>query len=58
VDHELDAVVLDYVGHPARDVRALRARTSVPVIDLGECGADAAVSALVTRDDEQEAAVR
>lgn len=41
-----DAIVLDYVGHPARDLAALRARTGVPVIDLGECGAEAAIAAL------------
>jgi protein AroM len=43
------AIVLDYVGHATGDVRALRERTSVPVIDLGEAGADAAVLA-VRRD--------
>jgi AroM protein len=41
-----DAIVLDYVGHAARDIDALRARSNVPVLDLGECGADAAVAAL------------
>ncbi|HJP90155.1 MAG TPA: AroM family protein [Candidatus Limnocylindrales bacterium] len=40
------AIVLDYVGHPGRAVNALRTRTRIPVIDLGECGADAAVAAL------------
>lgn len=43
---DLDAIVLDYVGHAGAQVRALRARASVPVIDLGEAGADAAVLAL------------
>jgi protein AroM len=37
------AIVLDYVGHAAGAVQALRERTSMPVIDLGEAGADAAV---------------
>jgi protein AroM len=37
----VDAIVLDYVGHPADDVTALRARTQLPVVDLGECGAEA-----------------
>lgn len=40
------AIVLDYVGHPLRDVAALRARTSAPVIDLGEAGADAVAALL------------
>jgi hypothetical protein len=37
-----DALVLDYVGHPSATVQRLRARTTVPLVDLGECGADAA----------------
>jgi hypothetical protein len=41
-----DAIVLDYVGHRGRDVEALRARSRVPVLDLGECGAEAAAAAL------------
>ena len=41
----LDAVVLDYVGHPSRDVEALRERTELPVVDLGACGAEAAIAA-------------
>ena len=41
-----DAIVLDYVGHSGADVAALRARASAPVLDLGECGAEAAVAAL------------
>jgi protein AroM len=36
-----DALVLDYVGHPSATVQRLRARTTVPLVDLGECGADA-----------------
>lgn len=36
------AIVLDYVGHSAAAVAALRSRTDLPVVDLGECGADAA----------------
>lgn len=38
----VDAIVLDYVGHPAATVAALRERTDLPVLDLGECGAEAA----------------
>jgi hypothetical protein len=41
-----DAIVLDYVGHAGRDVEALRARSHIPVLDLGECGAEAAAAAL------------
>jgi hypothetical protein len=37
-----DALVLDYVGHPSATVQRLRTRTTVPLVDLGECGADAA----------------
>jgi len=40
----LDAIVLDYVGHPTRVVEALRERTELPVVDLGACGAEAAVA--------------
>ena len=36
---EVDAVVLDYVGHPAALVAAVRAATDRPVVDLGEAGA-------------------
>ncbi|MFI5292119.1 MAG: AroM family protein, partial [Candidatus Limnocylindrales bacterium] len=32
----VDAIVLDYVGHPASDVAALRERTTTPIVDLGE----------------------
>lgn len=39
----IDAIVLDYVGHSAATVAALRSRTDLPVVDLGECGAAAAV---------------
>jgi len=58
VDPVVDAIILDYVGHAARDVRALRARSSVAVIDLGECGAETAVASLATRGNEREAEVR
>lgn len=37
-----DAVVLDYVGHSSATVAALRGRLDLPVVDLGESGADAA----------------
>jgi len=40
------AIVLDYVGHPGKAVDDLRARTEIPIIDLGEIGAEAAVAAL------------
>ena len=46
----VDAIVLDYVGHPTLDVQALRAVAPVPVIDLGECGAEAALAALGARE--------
>lgn len=46
----VDAIVLDYVGHPAAGVAALRGRTRLPVVDLGECGAEAVVR-LLERDD-------
>jgi hypothetical protein len=42
----IDAIVLDYVGHAPGDVAALRRRTRVPVVDLGEAGADAACAAI------------
>lgn len=42
IDVAVDAIVLDYVGHPSAVVVALRSRTRRPVLDLGECGADAA----------------
>lgn len=37
----VDAVVLDYVGHPSDQVAALSGRTGLPIVDLGECGAEA-----------------
>ena len=40
----ISAEVLDYVGHPAADVAALRAALTVPLIDLGEAGAAAAAA--------------
>jgi protein AroM len=57
-DQAGDAIVLDYVGHPVRAVAALRARVQVPVIDLGECGADAAVTALAAAQPAGPAAGR
>jgi protein AroM len=36
---DIDAVVLDYVGHPAGYVAAVRAAIDRPVLDLGEVGA-------------------
>jgi hypothetical protein len=38
----IDAVVLDFVGHPGGVVDALREGLAVPVLDLGEAGAAAA----------------
>jgi protein AroM len=35
----IDALVLDFVGHPVGVVDALRTRCAVPVVDLGEAGA-------------------
>jgi protein AroM len=45
-DHDLDvhALVLDYVGHPSAAFEALRSRTKLPLVDLGECGAVATAS--------------
>lgn len=40
----ISAVALDYVGHSAAEVAAWRAASAVPVIDLGEAGADAAAA--------------
>lgn len=40
----ISAVVLDYVGHPVADVAALRAALTIPLIDLGQAGADAAAA--------------
>jgi protein AroM len=45
----VDAIVLDYVGHPASDVAALRARTTTPVVDLGEAGAVAMAALAAAR---------
>lgn len=44
-----DAIVLDYVGHPSSVVGALRERAGLPVVDLGEAGADAVIEALAQR---------
>ena len=54
----LDAIVLDYVGHPASSVDALQQRTQAPVIDLGECGADAVVEAIAGQATEPAGASR
>jgi hypothetical protein len=40
----IGAIVLDFVGHPATVVDELRARSAVPVVDLGEAGASAAAA--------------
>jgi protein AroM len=45
----VDAIVLDYVGHPASDVAALRARTTTPIVDLGEAGAVAMAALAAAR---------
>lgn len=34
--HELECIILDYVGHPAQIVHQLRQHTALPVIDLGQ----------------------
>ena len=44
----VDAVVLDYVGHPSSAVEGLRRRAPLPVVDLGEAGAEAAIAALTS----------
>jgi protein AroM len=53
-----DAIVLDYVGYPSRAIDALRARTAIPVLDLGECGADATVAALAGSSAEPQVAAQ
>lgn len=40
----VDAIVLDYVGHARSVVAAIRERTTVPVVDLGEAAADEAMA--------------
>ncbi|MGH2407170.1 MAG: AroM family protein [Candidatus Limnocylindrales bacterium] len=40
----IEALVLDFVGHPSEVVEAFRARSPVPVVDLGEAGAAAAAA--------------
>jgi protein AroM len=57
-DLRVDAVVLDYVGHPGEAVRAFRATAPALVVDLGECGAEAAVRALRHGDEARPATVR
>jgi len=42
----IEAVVLDYVGHPTATVAAARNRWDVPVVDLGEEGAEVAARLL------------
>jgi protein AroM len=42
----VDAVVLDWVGHPAKSVRRLRALVDVPVVDLGDLAIEALPSAM------------
>lgn len=54
----VDAIVLDYVGHPSGAVDALRARANVPVVDLGEVGAEAALAALAELAGRRAAAIR
>lgn len=53
-----DAIVLDYVGHAGSVVERLRVRAALPVIDLGEAGADAAVAAVEARTSHGAVAVR
>ncbi len=45
-EHQLECIVLDYVGHAAEDVRRLRHRSGLPVIDLGELAVTTLVSML------------
>jgi hypothetical protein len=33
--HDLDCLVLDYVGHPSPQVKRLQKTANLPVIDLG-----------------------
>lgn len=53
-----DAIVLDYVGHHPDAVAALRARSAGPVVDLGECGAEAVARLLEHRGAALPAAAR
>ena len=53
-----DAIVLDYVGHPSSVVEALRARAGLPVVDLGEAGADAVLEALAEQRERATATAR
>jgi protein AroM len=53
-----DAIVLDYVGHPSSVVEALRARAPLPVVDLGEAGADAVLEALAEQRGRATATAR
>jgi hypothetical protein len=54
----IDAIVLDYVGHASAAVQQARARATTHVIDLGECGAEAAAEALAGRLVNQAVAAR
>lgn len=54
----LDGLVLDYVGHAFGVVEALRGRTVLPVVDLGECGADAAILVIAERPGQAAVAGR
>ncbi|HUQ44735.1 MAG TPA: AroM family protein [Candidatus Limnocylindria bacterium] len=42
----VDALVLDYVGHASRVIDALQGRTALPVVDLGQAGADAVAAVI------------
>ena len=44
--HNLECIILDYVGHPARDVEMVQQFARVPVIDLGFLTIAALVSTL------------
>jgi hypothetical protein len=57
-DGSIDAIVLDYVGHASAAVQQARARATTHVIDLGECGAEAAAEALAGRLVNQAVAAR
>ncbi|MCP5094481.1 MAG: AroM family protein [Chloroflexi bacterium] len=44
--HNLDCILLDYVGHPAGVVEALQETAVIPIIDLGQLAMAALVSSL------------
>lgn len=52
--HNLECLVLDYVGHSATSVIQLREHAQVPVVDLGQLVLAAIVAAVSERGDDEE----